>query len=209
MSTVANCIMENIENATERFQILLKDLPSLHCYKSELVYVILDKLYKELSKKHGEFSISLNKQRKMIPLLQFCFKTSKVMSMNLFSIREKLLPDYSTDHIMYAEIYAQMLKLDDEIKSEFFNVMNQDNEMKLSVVHYQSHPSEFSLDNDTIPPSSLAQVAVRQSKYLVDLKLFCRITMPNCRLIHLRELHLRYAKFKHEPMELKDMPLLV
>ena len=202
MATVADCIMRNLESATERLQILLKDLPSLDCYKLGLVYAILEKLYKESSQPRGKFNISLTKQRKMIQLLKFCFKTSKVMAMDLFSIRHKLLPDYSNDHTFY----KMMLRYDDEIKSELFKVMDEDKEMELSVLNYRPHQS--SLFSRIAAPSSLTQVVASQSKYLVDLKLFCRITMPNCRFIHLRELALSGARFQHEPIQLTDMPLL-
>ena len=205
MATVADCIMGNLESATERLQILLKVLPSLDCYKLELIYAILEKLYKESSQTHN---VPLTKQRKMIPLLKFCFKTSEVMSIDLYCIREKfirekLFPEYSNDETFH----EMMLRYDDEVKSELFKVMYEDKEMKLSLVNYRSHQS--SSFSSIVAPSSLSKLVARQSKNLVNLLLFCRITMPNCRFIHLRELALSGVRFQHEPIQLMDMPLLL
>ena len=73
MAVVVNCVMENLDNATSRLQVLLENLPVPPCYKSGLVSAVLNKIYSLMS----SHDWSPAKQREMIPLIKFCLKLVK------------------------------------------------------------------------------------------------------------------------------------
>ena len=125
MAAIVNWTTENIENGVCRFQGLLQttDLPPR--YRRMLVSSLLNKLFSVMS-----FFTSAAKQREIIPLLKLCVKTSKVFCGD--SIEVFLLDnDYCNDTMCKI-----IERLGNDARSELFNAVHEDDEMKITILHY-------------------------------------------------------------------------
>ena len=189
MSEIVSCLMENLENVTDRLQVLIEEeFPQVHCYNSALVSAVLKKIYSLIPPRPQDWPLA--QQREMIPLLKFCIKTNKVFCWYAFGDIESEYYDATMSDIMR--------RLNFEILSALFNIIYEDYEMELSVLHYSG---------SRVQSTQLFQLIERNANRLLSLHLAIYV-VPRCSLFNLRELFLGATKFEHIPTELTNIPNL-
>ena len=179
---VGEWVLENLDYSTSRLQCVLNKLPKILSFKVNLVYAVLARLDSTRSKE--QMSVRL------IPFLKLCIKTCKVVC-NIESHWGDI-KCYKTSTVIRS--------LSDAIKGDLFNVISQDEEVKLEVLHYRNYISDI---------SSVQQLLQRKSHHLQSLDLYGNLIMPECSFINLQELRLSSVNFPYEPTQLlTNMPSL-
>ena len=185
MRSVVNHVM-NLENAASRLEGLLKILPVPPRYETGLMSSVLENIYSRIKDR------SPAQQREMIPLIKFCIKTQGVICHHGIWMKGPNYCDDTMNNIMMA--------LDDDNRTELIYLLYMDEDVELSVIHY---------DDTYLPPNlPLTQLVGGQTNRLISLKLYCFIDMPRCQFNNLRELALWNVRFYHEPTELTNMACL-
>ena len=189
VSVVASWILEttveDLDVINFRSKASLRLLPPL--LKPKLALAVLKKLHVFMScQEHRESFRPLGKQRELLPLIVTCVTTSEILCCD----GESGMRNYQNNKCD-AAMSDVISKLDYSIRDELVNILHQNKNLKLKVLHYHSSYSH---------PTTLSDLIEKSADSIYSLKLQCKnFTMPRCRLPNLTELYLEGVRFNHSP----------